>query len=255
MTHRRRPRAGGAAGLPGPPRPLDGVDLRLPRHRHRRARTSPGCSPPAPCAGMQGLDLSRLRIALERRRAGRPRRRRGLRRRGRAASASARARCSRAFGMAEVAIGGTFPPPMRGMVCDTVDRVVLERDARRQAGRDRDPTTSARAPAAAARPARARPRDPHRRPRHRRGAARAPRRRAADPRHVGDARLLQAPRRHRRAVPRRLAAHRRPRLPARRRAGAVRAHQGRDHRRRPQRVPGGHRARRAAASTACAPAT
>jgi fatty-acyl-CoA synthase len=31
-----------------------------------------------------------------------------------------------AFGMAEVAIGGTFPPPMRGMVCDTVDRVVLE---------------------------------------------------------------------------------------------------------------------------------
>jgi fatty-acyl-CoA synthase len=31
-----------------------------------------------------------------------------------------------AFGMAEVAIGGTFPPPMRGMRCDTVDRVVLE---------------------------------------------------------------------------------------------------------------------------------
>jgi fatty-acyl-CoA synthase len=28
--------------------------------------------------------------------------------------------------MAEVAIGGTFPPPMRGMVVDTVDRVVLE---------------------------------------------------------------------------------------------------------------------------------
>ena len=33
-----------------------------------------------------------------------------------------------AFGMAEVAIGGAFPPPMRGMVCDTVDRIVLERD-------------------------------------------------------------------------------------------------------------------------------
>ena len=31
-----------------------------------------------------------------------------------------------AFGMAEVAIGGTFPPPMRGMRCDVVDRVVLE---------------------------------------------------------------------------------------------------------------------------------
>jgi fatty-acyl-CoA synthase len=33
-----------------------------------------------------------------------------------------------AFGMAEVAIGGTFPPRHRGMVCDSVDRVVLERD-------------------------------------------------------------------------------------------------------------------------------
>jgi fatty-acyl-CoA synthase len=33
-----------------------------------------------------------------------------------------------AFGMAEVAIGGTFPPRGRGLVCDTVDRVVLERD-------------------------------------------------------------------------------------------------------------------------------
>jgi len=33
-----------------------------------------------------------------------------------------------AFGMAEVAIGGVFPPRYRGMVCDSVDRVVLERD-------------------------------------------------------------------------------------------------------------------------------
>ena len=33
-----------------------------------------------------------------------------------------------AFGMAEVAIAGTFPPRGRGLVCDTVDRVVLERD-------------------------------------------------------------------------------------------------------------------------------
>jgi fatty-acyl-CoA synthase len=30
--------------------------------------------------------------------------------------------------MAEVAIGGAFPPPMRGLVCDVVDREVLERD-------------------------------------------------------------------------------------------------------------------------------
>jgi fatty-acyl-CoA synthase len=33
-----------------------------------------------------------------------------------------------AFGMAEVAIGGAFPPPMRGLVCDVVDRRLLERD-------------------------------------------------------------------------------------------------------------------------------
>ena len=33
-----------------------------------------------------------------------------------------------AFGMAEVAIGGSFPPRGRGMVCDVVDRIVLERD-------------------------------------------------------------------------------------------------------------------------------
>jgi fatty-acyl-CoA synthase len=33
-----------------------------------------------------------------------------------------------AFGMAELAIGGSFPPRDRGLVCDTVDREVLERD-------------------------------------------------------------------------------------------------------------------------------
>jgi fatty-acyl-CoA synthase len=33
-----------------------------------------------------------------------------------------------AFGMAELAIGGAFPPRHRGMVCDTVDRIILERD-------------------------------------------------------------------------------------------------------------------------------
>lgn len=31
-----------------------------------------------------------------------------------------------AFGMAEVSIGGTFPPVMRGMVCDTINRKALE---------------------------------------------------------------------------------------------------------------------------------
>ena len=33
-----------------------------------------------------------------------------------------------AFGMAEVSIGGTFPPVMRGMLCDTVNRSILEEE-------------------------------------------------------------------------------------------------------------------------------
>ncbi|HOL17852.1 MAG TPA: AMP-binding protein [Bacillota bacterium] len=33
-----------------------------------------------------------------------------------------------AFGMAEVAIGGSFPPPLRGMACDYVDRAALEKE-------------------------------------------------------------------------------------------------------------------------------
>jgi len=33
-----------------------------------------------------------------------------------------------AFGMAEVTIGGTFPPVMRGMVCDIVDPEILEKE-------------------------------------------------------------------------------------------------------------------------------
>ena len=43
-----------------------------------------------------------------------------------------------AFGMAEVAIAGTFPPPMRGMVCDVVDRRGARDRARREAGRPDD---------------------------------------------------------------------------------------------------------------------
>lgn len=33
-----------------------------------------------------------------------------------------------AFGMAELALGGTFPPPMRGMLTDAIDRATLERE-------------------------------------------------------------------------------------------------------------------------------
>ena len=44
-----------------------------------------------------------------------------------------------AFGMAEVAIGGAFPPRHRGLVCDAVDRIVLERD---RVAKEVDPVAS-----------------------------------------------------------------------------------------------------------------
>jgi fatty-acyl-CoA synthase len=46
-----------------------------------------------------------------------------------------------AFGMAEVAIGGTFPPPMRGMVCDAVDRHALETEGVARPAAPELPTT------------------------------------------------------------------------------------------------------------------
>ena len=76
---------------------------------------------------MEGLDLSAMRVALS-----------GAEPVDPNAVESFVAEASRfgfrpgavfpAFGMAEVAIAGAFPPPMRGLVCDAVDRVVLERD-------------------------------------------------------------------------------------------------------------------------------
>ncbi len=60
-----------------------------------------------------------------------------------------------AFGMAEVAIGGSFPPCGRGLRTDTVDRIVLETQPCGEAGRDHRTRDRARvlngAPAAAAR--------------------------------------------------------------------------------------------------------
>ena len=99
-----------------------------------------------------------------------------------------------AFGMAEVAIGASMPPRHRGLVCDTVDRVVLERDrvAKPIEVDDPDEYQLTRAPAPAARHRPARPRAAHRRPGDVRGAAGSPRGRAGHPGHVGDARVLQA---------------------------------------------------------------
>ena len=74
---------------------------------------------------MQGLDLSSMRIALN-----------GAEPVDPAAVEAFVAEASRhgfppgavfpAFGMAELAIGGSFPPPMRGLVFDTVDAETLE---------------------------------------------------------------------------------------------------------------------------------
>ena len=56
-----------------------------------------------------------------------------------------------AFGMAEVAIAGTFPEPMRGLVCDAVDRVVLEE---KRVAEPADPRPRRHPPPAVARPRR-----------------------------------------------------------------------------------------------------
>ncbi len=76
---------------------------------------------------MEGLDLSSLRIALNGAEPVDPE--------TASAFATAAGRFGflpggvfPAFGMAEVAIAGTFPPPGRGVVLDTVDAVALERE-------------------------------------------------------------------------------------------------------------------------------
>ena len=138
----------------------------------------------------------------QRRRAGRPRRGRGVRRGRRAVRVPTRAACSRRSAWPRSPSAARSRRATAGCVCDTVDRVVLERDrvAKPIEVDDPDdveldvrrlPLLGTPVPGLEMRVV-----DPE----TLRGAARAPRRRAADPRHVGDARLLQAARRHRRAV-------------------------------------------------------
>ena len=197
----RHARAGRAAGLHGPARQLDAVDLRLPAAPRRPGPNFSWVLATRALRRMDELDLSSLTLALSGAEPVDPD----------AVEAFVAAAepfgftaggVFPAFGMAEVAIGGSFPQRGRGLVCDTVDRDRPRARPRRQAGRDRRSRRprAQRPPAAAARHPGARARDPHRRARVARRAARTPRRRAADPGHVGDARLLQAARRHRRAV-------------------------------------------------------
>ena len=102
-----------------------------------------------------------------------------------------------AFGMAETAIGADVP---RARPRDA-DRCGGPPGARDRALRRAERSRRARhPPAGEARPAAPGPGDPHRRPRVGARPLRARGRRAADPRDVGDARLLQAPGRHRGGV-------------------------------------------------------
>ena len=86
-----------------------------------------------------------------------------------------------AFGMAEVAIAGTFPEPMSGLRTDPIDLRVLEAE-RYAAPVDAD--RHRRSLAGDPRPAGPRARDPRGRSDHRRRAQGARGRRARDPRHA-----------------------------------------------------------------------
>ena len=146
-----------------------------------------------------------------------------------------------AFGMAEVMIAGTFPKPLSGLRTDAVDRRVLETE--RYAAPVAPDVDGARRLALLGTPVpglEIRVVDPET------GTARIDREvgeleirgTSVTPGYYGRPDLTAE------RFPRRLAAHRRSRLPARRRARDVRPHQGRDHRRRPQRLPRGRRAGR-----------
>ena len=121
-----RARAGGAAGLHGPPRPLDGVGLGVPRHGDRRSELLLGAGHQGAAAG-EGPRPVVAHARTVRGGAGRSGGRRGVRRRRRAA----RVRCRWCVPRVRDGRGRDrrlVPQRGRGLVCDTVDRVVLERD-------------------------------------------------------------------------------------------------------------------------------
>ncbi len=160
---RRRPRARRPAGLHwrGPPAGWSGC--RPTAARPPPARTSRTCSPPAPSSAPTGSTCPACAsrstapspsIPTRSRRSSRPAARHGLR----------PGAVFPAFGMAEVAIAGTFPEPLVGHG-HRLRRPPRPRDrALRGPGRTR---RRRQPPPRPARPAGAGPRDPHRRPRDR----------------------------------------------------------------------------------------
>ena len=209
--HRRRPRARRAAGLPGQPGPLDGVDVRPTAARSPPAPTSPTRWRPGRSRRAEGLDLSRLRIALNGAEPVDPdtvgdvrRRRRALRPRPGCGVPGVR--------HGRGGIAGTFPDPVPG----------LAHRRRRPPRRSRPSATPRRSTGDAERPRACamlgrpvpgleiRIVDPATGDVLRRARGR----RAADPGHLASRpATTAAPRPPRELFRRRLAAHRRPRLP------------------------------------------
>ena len=171
-----RPRAGRPAGLPRPPGKLDAVAVRLPRHGHRRAELLVGARHPRAQADARPRPVEADAGAVGRR-TGRSRTRSTRSWPRRHDSGSAPGSVFPAFGMAEVAIGGAFPPRGRGLRTDVVDRYALETQrVAKPVDHDVDDLDVSRAGAAAARQGGARPGDDGRRSRLVRAGARAPRR-------------------------------------------------------------------------------
>ena len=239
---RLRPRARAARRTSSPRRPTGCAGCRTSAGRVTGGPNFAYALAAARCAALDDLDLSRVARGAQRRGADRPGCGRGVPRRpvrGHGLDSSA-AFC--VYGMAEATLAISFPVPGTGMTVDTVDRVVLETE--RFAAPATAAGTDARRLALLGRTA-ARPRAAGR-------AIPTPGTPLRD-REVGELELrgtsvtpgyYQRDDADRRDLPRRLAAHRRPRLPRRRRARGLRPHQGRHHRRRSQRVPRGDRARR-----------
>ena len=209
--HRHAARPGRAAGLHGQARCVDAVDQRLRRHRDGRPELRLGAGHPGARADAR-ISTCPADAGAERGRAGRPAGRRRVRQGRRAVRVPRRRRVPRVrHGRGGHRRDVPAARPRHGRRHRRPARARAR--PRRQADRPRPGRRGdRRPPPPAARHAGARPGDARRRSRDVRGPARAARRRAAAARHVGDARLLQAARRHRRAVPRRLAVHRRPRL-------------------------------------------
>ena len=138
MTDRRRPRAGRAAGLPRPSRPLDGVALDVRRHGHRGPELRLGAGHPGAAAAVRARPLAACasRSTAPSPSTPTPSRRSSPRPRAFGFRPGA---VFPAFGMAEVAIAGSFPKPLRGLVCDAVDRRGARARALRQARRDQRP--------------------------------------------------------------------------------------------------------------------